>query len=57
MPRFAILASNGFSFDYVTEIEAKSPAAARAWFKREYAGDWRTENFRVSRRAAQETSQ
>ena len=50
MARFAILASNGFNYEYVTEIETKSARAAREWFKTAYAGDWRTKNFRVSRR-------
>lgn len=50
MPRYAILASNGFGFEFVAEVEAVSPKAARDWFKATYAGDYRTENFRVSRR-------
>lgn len=50
MAKYAILASNGFSYDYVCEVEAETAQAARKWFKREYAGDWRTDNFRVTRR-------
>ncbi len=50
MARFVILASNGFNFDYVCEIEAKNARAARLWFMQNYKGDWRTENFRVTRR-------
>lgn len=50
MPRFAILANNGFNYELVLEISAPSVQAARKWFKRVYAGDYRIEDFRVSRR-------
>lgn len=48
--RFAILANNGFNYEFVVETKATSPHAARKWFKETYAGDWRTSDFRVSRR-------
>lgn len=47
MNRYAILANNGFNYDYVREIEAESVAKARAWFKDKYRGDWRVSDFRV----------
>jgi len=52
VPRFAILANNGFNYEYVTEVEARSVHEARRWFAAKYAGDFRTEDFRVSRRAS-----
>ena len=50
MAQFAILASNGFYYEYVITIEAENAYEARKWFKREFAGDHRTENFKVSKR-------
>jgi hypothetical protein len=52
MPRFAILANNGFNYEYLMEIEAKSARAAREWFKRAWVGTWQVEDFKVSRRPA-----
>lgn len=52
MPRFAILANNGFHYELVMEIEAASWRAARDWFKRKYVGTWQVEDFKVTRRSA-----
>jgi hypothetical protein len=51
-PQFAILANTGFRYDYVTQVEASDWREARRIFKRKFAGDYRTEDFRVSRRAS-----
>lgn len=50
MARWAILSNTGFRYDLVTEVEAPTAFKAREWFKREYAGDFRAEDFKVSRR-------
>jgi hypothetical protein len=45
---FAILAHNGYRYEFVREIQAASVKEAREWFKRMYEGDYRALDFRVS---------
>ena len=44
---FDIYANNGFNYEYVTSCEARSVGGARRWFRERYAGDHRTEDFKV----------
>jgi hypothetical protein len=46
-PHFTILANNGFNYEYVTVIQARNALQARKEFERKYAGDHRTEDFKV----------
>lgn len=46
---FAVYVSTGFHYEYFMTLCASSSHAARKEFKRRYAGDHRTEDFRVSR--------
>jgi hypothetical protein len=46
---FAVYVSTGFHYEYFMTLCASSAHAARKEFKRRYAGDHRTEDFRVSR--------
>ena len=47
MELFDILVGNGFSYDYLRTVEAKSWKAARKWFKDAYIGDYRSRDFKV----------
>jgi hypothetical protein len=50
MPVFSIHAANGFNYEYVTEVQAKSLQEARRWFTGKYKGDHRTDDFVVRRK-------
>lgn len=47
MSDFEILANNGFNYEYVRTVTAKSAIAARKWFKDAYRGDYRSSDFKV----------
>jgi len=42
---FAVLANNGFRYEYHMTVQARSAHEARALFKR--SKDWRADDFRV----------
>ena len=47
--RWAVLCNDGFGYRFYGEVMAPSAPAARSAARREWPGDWRLEDFRVSR--------